>query len=623
MKYASYLVLAIIFILVSVSPASVHAIDTVPSQPAPTDGPFMITAYGFSGHSVRYVQVTNVSKELANLDGWVLRAVWGGASWEMGGLSGMVAPGKKVTIANVTMIPNATFSFQDTGTATEPFIDALTLVAPPGNSFNNHTVDTAVKSTTIRDTSTQPATFYGHRNTSSSTGSYLATFTMLASRPNVVESDPLYEPAQTSLLKIVEVYPNARKCAPIDGSVSCRDYVKLFNASSTAVDLSMFRLRTGTLASSSGVSLSGVVLSGGYVSVDITLSDLGNYAWLEDVYGQKVYRETIEQYPSASGHEGSVWAYNSAKDAWQWTDAFVAANAPIQFAAEAVENPCDTVRLSEIAANYSPQFIEIHNQSAAPASLSGCRLQTNRSAATYVLPNRVLAADEYLAVQVSATPLSLTKTTSGTVYLLSSDGQTEVDSRAYENLDASTSLALIGGVWQQTFSVTPSQPNVYEQYPPCQDGYVRDVSTGRCNKVVMATSLAACAADEYRNPETNRCRKVTAASTSLTPCGEGQERNPATNRCRSIASAVAELLPCDEGYERNPATNRCRKISSAISSSTTPVSAIEQAEGKGWTSWTWALVAVGVSGAVGYGIYEWRSEFAGAARKIAARLGKK
>lgn len=159
----------------------------------------------------------------------------------------------------------------------------------------------------------------------------------------------------------------------------------------------------------------------------------------------------------------------------------------------------------------------------------------------------------------------------------------------------------------------------------CSEGQERNPVTNRCRSIVSATTeLTPCDEGQERNPATNRCRSKVLAAATLVPCGEGQERNPATNRCRSIASAVAELLPCDEGYERNPATNRCRKVLAAVTASgAAPATVVEEAKGAGWNTWTWALVAVGATGAIGYGVYEWRHELGIFGRKVASRFGKK
>ena len=186
------------------------------------------------------------------------------------------------------------------------------------------------------------------------------------------------------------------------------------------------------------------------------------------------------------------------------------------------------------------------------------------------------------------------------------------------------------GSWQWTTTPTPNGASVITapvvEAVVCTSGKYLNPDTGRCRTIEEAVNeLAACPEGQERNPVTNRCRsKVLAASATLTACGEGEERNPATNRCRSIAAAVAELLPCDEGYERNPATNRCRKVVAAVEGvATTPAQLVEQAKGTDWDAWTWGLVAVGATGAIGYGIYEWRHELLGFGQRVAGRFGKK
>ncbi len=120
----------------------------------------------------------------------------------------------------------------------------------------------------------------------------------------------------------------------------------------------------------------------------------------------------------------------------------------------------------------------------------------------------------------------------------------------------------------------------------------------------------ACDADEYRNPETNRCRKLTSLVAALSPCPDGQERNPATNRCRTIgAEDEAALTPCKEGQERNPLTNRCRTIPE-VGVSGQAVTTLSP------SMTTNALVAASSIGAVGYGVYEWRSEMARGLRRL-------
>ena len=241
-------------------------------------------------------------------------------------------------------------------------------------------------------------------------------------------------------------------------------------------------------------------------------------------------------------------------------------------------------------------------------------------------------------VYVDETPLKLTKSTNGTVYLMASDGETEAESVYYEDMSAETSWSRFADGWKQTFALTPEVVNVYEQYAPCAEGYARNLTTGRCNKVVEATSLtdcgegrernpatgrcrniptekelAPCKEGQYRSEETNRCRSIALAASSLKPCADDQFRNPETNRCKKIASAD-ELADCGEGRERNPATNRCRNVlaSTMPTAGFAPEAVTQTASGMlGW----W--VAGGVSLiAVSYAVWQWRFEIGRLTKRV-------
>lgn len=310
-----------------------------------------------------------------------------------------------------------------------------------------------------------------------------------------------------------------------------------------------------------------------------------------------------------------------------------------------VVNECSGIVIAEVAANTSEQFIELYNTNAEPVGLEGCQVMTNRSSTkAHVFDEGVIIEEHsYMTVVVSETDLLLTKTTSGVVYVLSSDGAIEVDSVEYSNLAKETSWSKFDDKWQQTYVITPGAGNVYEKYPPCEEGYWRNEETGRCNKIVEPTVLADCGEGRERNPETGRCRNIPAASV-LTPCREGQYRSEETNRCRSIASVAASVLKpcaddqfrnpltnrckkiasaeelaladCGEGRERNPATNRCRNVLSAAMPSVpfAPDEITEAAQGMlGW----WALGGVSLV-ALGYAGWQWRFE----AGRLVRRIGR-
>ncbi len=217
---------------------------------------------------------------------------------------------------------------------------------------------------------------------------------------------------------------------------------------------------------------------------------------------------------------------------------------------------------------------------------------------------------------------------------------------AYNNPADGQAWALIDGIWQWTNRPTPGAANIeslieiiddeitepeglkpcaanqyrnpltnrcklipeYEsQLLPCRDGQYRSEETNRCRNIVSdVADLVPCAEGQERNPATNRCRMIASEVASLVPCAEGQERNPLTNRCRSITSVLgaSDLVPCKEGQERNPETNRCRNIVSMPNADYAPEKVSENVN----NSSMWLLLA-GVGGlAFGYAIWEWRRE---------------
>lgn len=230
-----------------------------------------------------------------------------------------------------------------------------------------------------------------------------------------------------------------------------------------------------------------------------------------------------------------------------------------------VQNNCENLRLNEIGANLLEQFIEIKNISAQEISLAGCQIATNRGDAKLTFSDgEILRGGAMCALKISETDLTLTKTTSGEVFILNSNGD-EVDSQKYANLKANTSFAKFADGWRQTFSVTAGKENIFQKFPSCENGYFLNQETGRCKKNIIEPEFAECPAGYERNPVTNRCRKVANRANILTPCPAGYFRNPETNRCKKISNATKTLTLCPAGYFRNPETNRCKKIATTSS----------------------------------------------------------
>lgn len=280
-------------------------------------------------------------------------------------------------------------------------------------------------------------------------------------------------------------------------------------------------------------------------------------------------------------------------------------------------NSCEGLSISEIAANVTDQYIELRNSSSREMELEGCQLQTNRSMTkSYIFGEEVLQPGAFRTVYIKDTELTLTKTTSGIVYVLSSDGFTEADTQAYTNLTVDTSWSRDETYgWVQTYALTPDAENIFQKYLPCDEGYERNIDTGRCNKVAIEAMLANCGDGKYRSEETGRCRSIPVASI-LAACKLGQYRSEETNRCRNIVTASIQK-PCKDNQYRSEETNRCRNLPTTTIPDTSFAVQPVKDTGTAFVGW-WALGGVSLL-AVGYGAWEWRDEI----RQLISRITSK
>ena len=154
-----------------------------------------------------------------------------------------------------------------------------------------------------------------------------------------LNSDPLYTPPDDAAgLQILEILPNPRSCSPLEADLTCTDYVKLYNPTDQPINLAAYRLRVGYKGQGESVTNTFTwgkeldpaadefilppqqyfMLSTRNDGQPLSLTDTGNYAWLEDAYSATMY-EPIVAYPDASSTTkvGSAWAYDGAS--WNWT----------------------------------------------------------------------------------------------------------------------------------------------------------------------------------------------------------------------------------------------------------------------------------------------------------------
>lgn len=272
------------------------------------------------------------------------------------------------------------------------------------------------------------------------------------------------------------------------------------------------------------------------------------------------------------------------------------------------------------------EYIEIFNPTTSVVHLADYTVFIGDSSTAYTLPDVTIAAGGYVTVKDSDVGFTLANTKSRAVIKL---GETVIDETPYyETAKENEAWALISGSWQYTNRPTPGADNqamlveVEEkddvkttELAPCAANQYRHPETNRCRLLSTdAADLAPCKEGQYRSEETNRCRSATTASAALTPCDPGEVRNPETNRCRKESTTASQLTPCKEGQERNPDTNRCRNAASTDVPAAAFAAEPVPADNKSFIGW-WILGGVGVLAAGRIG-WEWRSEIAAFFRRI-------
>jgi len=242
------------------------------------------------------------------------------------------------------------------------------------------------------------------------------------------------------------------------------------------------------------------------------------------------------------------------------------------------------------------EFIEIFNPNVETSiSLKGYKLAIGPTLEKVItLAEYILKPGEYKVFTNAELAYSLLNSSSrATLFMPNGDIASEVP--AYDSPAEGETWAFIEGGWRYTNQPTPGAINIAGVTEVEDDPGATTTSTQK-----------PCATNQYRSPETNRCRLIaTSAANTPAPCKVGQERNLETNRCRNIAAATATT--CKEGQEKNPETNRCRNIKQlstanyGIKGATT-----KQQGGMGW--YMWAAIGGIVLLIVGYGVWEWREE---------------
>ena len=251
------------------------------------------------------------------------------------------------------------------------------------------------------------------------------------------------------------------------------------------------------------------------------------------------------------------------------------------------------------------EFIEIYNPNSSAVSFESYGLQIGSNFEdTYslIIASQSIQAGEYLSISSSTLKFTLRNTQSNV--RLTFERLPVGDTVSYESPKSGYVWALVGDEWAYIDSPTPGAANPSNLAPG--DNLLQSTVDDDSDTAV----LKPCAPNQYRNPETNRCKLLASTATSEGPvaCKVNQYRNPVTNRCNNIVAA-AQLAPCKEGQRRNPETNRCVNIKQmSTSQHGLGAARTETASAKAVGWYMWAAIAGVVLAVLSYAVWEWRTE---------------
>jgi hypothetical protein len=325
--------------------------------------------------------------------------------------------------------------------------------------FDGESIDQTVR---IPDaTSLPPGKIIQHKQRSNTSSLRTITGTSLADYTKTIDavsaalfSDPLYVPPNTTDgLQILEILPHSRDCSPNDNaSPDCTDYVKLYNPTHRVIDLASYRLRIGYKGQGIGVTNTihfGQLLEPGKYFTAATrddgdalsITDSGNFVWLEDAYGVATY-DPVVQYPSASSTSKVGWSWAFDGQTWRWTSA---------------PHPFD--------ANYFPPEV--------PAGTS-----TNNDTSTL----KPCATNQYRNPLTNRCKLIVSA--SSLVPCKSNQVRSPETNRCRSILATSSSLqpCKTGQVRNPATNRCKSAAATSNQLKPCQPGWERNPETNRCRK---------------------------------------------------------------------------------------------------------------------------------------------
>lgn len=462
---------------------SVQTLRALEATPPPTqlpNSPLLITGYFDQGgyadtgellsSTVRYIEVYNNSDQVVALDGWtinVARTTDASSIALTVPVNNYLAPHAYAVISFDGFITNALFSTPGMPLATNEFVSTISL------SHDGFVPYAAVVSD---DKSSGKKINLTPMQLTPTTTGYTTTGKYRTDERSGPYQDALYAPRAEFALSPIEILANSRNCAPTEIDTSCGDYIKFYNNTTQTIDFTGVRLRIGyrgqTPSSANTIRLSGEIQPGQYavftkneVGEPLSITNSGDFVWLEDTYGLIRYDNTMTSYPDASSttHKGQSWA-QTVDGSWAWS----------------MPNPGGENKII-------PPEIETLAQT---NELVSCR------------------TDQYRSSETNRCRNLQTTSSAGQLAPCRSDQYRSSETNRCRNISSST---------------------VAGSLTPCKENQYRNLETNRCRSLASSISaqLKPCQVGWERNAETNRCRKADVLSASQT-VGYPIEKIPAS-----------------------------------------------------------------------------------------------
>lgn len=354
---------------------------------------------------------------------------------------------------------------------------------------------------------------------------------------------------------------------------------------------------------------SSIVASSDTISlVDNNNEEIDSVSWFDSTISDLVYSRLLLDSPSEV-----IYIDTGTADDWSTTVAFTMPSLGAELRT-VVRDYNISLRINELLANVTgpdagKEYIELYNFGEEPYILSDFTLLVGKSLdETIQLPDAYIEPGRYIVIQNDTYDFSLLNTQNRVAL---SYGSVIIDETEYSNPKDDMSWSLIDDVWQYTNQMTPGLENEVS------------IATAAPTKSAKKSALKPCASNQYRHPETSRCRLINPSTSKSMPkpCAANQFRNPETGRCKLVSTASSAPKPCKEGQERNPETNRCRNIKKMTTVDYGVVGAKTEPS-KEEAFQLWLLGAAAGLGIVVYGVWEWRQDIARLWRALGKRFAR-